>query len=149
MRENARGANVTMTGGDASFEQALAAAHFLAASGRQSVLVGGADEMHPIFSALFDRSVTLDDTPSDGGGMLLLETIGEPAGLALRPGFLAPVRDLEESLAAAAAFHGGSDCINQRIGAIMVGVPAAWREATTPHLDAFLGRLGFKGPVID
>ena len=80
-----------MTGGDASFEQALTAACFLAAGGRQSVLVGGADEMHPIFSALFDRSVTMADTPSDGGGMLLLETAGEAAGLTLQPGFLAPV----------------------------------------------------------
>lgn len=105
--------------------------------------------MHPIFSALFDRSVPLDDTPSDGGGMLLLETAGEAAGLTLRPGFMAPVQDLEKSLAAAAVFHGGRDGINQRFGAIMVGIPAAWREGATPHLDAFLERLGFKGPVID
>jgi len=149
MRENARGANVTMTGGDASFEQTLAAAHFLAASGRQAVLVGGADEMHPIFSALFDRSVTLADTPSDGGGMLLLETAGEAVGLTLRPGVMGPVRDLEKSLTAAAAYHGGREGINQRIGAIMVGIPAAWRQAAAPHLEAFLGRLGFQGPVID
>jgi 3-oxoacyl-[acyl-carrier-protein] synthase-1/3-oxoacyl-[acyl-carrier-protein] synthase II len=149
MRENARGANVTMTGDNAAFEQALTAAHFLAASGRKPVLVGGADEMHPIFSPLFDHSVTLDDTPSDGGGMLLLDTAEEGAGVALRPGLLAPVRDIEDSLAAAAAFHGGPDGINQHIGAIMLGIPAAWREKTKPHLDAFLGRLGFNGPVID
>ena len=149
MREGARGANVTMTGGDASFEQALTAARFLAAGGRQSVLVGGADEMHPIFSALFDRSVTMADTPSDGGGMLLLETAGEAAGLTLQPGFLAPVGNLGDSLEAAAAFHGGPDGINQRIGAIMVGIPAVCREEATPLLEAFRRRLGFEGPFID
>ena len=149
MRENAQGANVTMTGGDASFEQALTAAHFLAAHGRLPVLVGGADEMHPLYSALFDPSVTLTDIPSDGGGMLLLETAGEAAGMTLQPGLLMPAGHLEASLAAAIAFYGGSDRINERIGAIMVGVPAACREAAAPCLEIFRQRLGFKGPFID
>jgi 3-oxoacyl-[acyl-carrier-protein] synthase-1/3-oxoacyl-[acyl-carrier-protein] synthase II len=149
MRESARGANVTMTGGDASFEQALAAAHFLTAGDRQPVLVGGADELHPLFSALFDPSVKMDDTPSDGGGMLLLETAGEGAALALQPGYFAPVGNLADSLAAAVAFHGGSSAIKERIGAVMVGIPAACREEVAPHLEDFWRRLGFKGPVID
>ena len=78
-----------------------------------------------------------------------MDTAGERAELTLRPGFMAPMRDLEKSLAAATAFHGGRDGINQRIGAIMIGIPAACREAVSPHLDAFLDRLEFKGPVID
>jgi len=149
MREKARGANVTMTGGDASFEQALAAAHFLAGRGDASVLVGGADEMHPIFSALFDPSVTMDDTPSDGGGMLLLETAGAAPAMTLQPGFLAPAGDIAQMLDAAAAHHGGPDGIQARIGAMMVGIPAACRETVMPHLDDFWRRLGFQGPIID
>ena len=149
MRENARGANVTMTGGDASFEQALTVAHLLAAGGRQPVLVGGADEMHPLYSSLFDPSVTLTDTLSDGGGMLLLETAGKTDGLTLQPGLLMPAGHLEASLDAAITFYGGPDCINQRIGAIMVGIPAVCREAATPLLEAFRRRLGFNGPFID
>jgi 3-oxoacyl-(acyl-carrier-protein) synthase len=35
------------------------------------------------------------------------------------------------------------------IGAVMVGIPAARRNAVTPHLEALWTRLGFKGPVID
>jgi len=149
MREKARGANVTMTGGDASFEQALTAAHFLAAGGHEPVLVGGADELHPIFSALFDPSVTMDDTPSDGGGMLLLETAGEEPALTLQPGVLVPTGDFAETLDAAVVHHGGPEVIKARVGAIMVGIPAACREAVTPQLDGFLRRLGFQGPIID
>lgn len=149
MREGAHGANVTMTGGDASFEQALAAAHFLAAGGDAPVLVGGADELHPIFSSLFDRSVTMDDTPSDGGGMLLMETAGQEPAMTLQPGFLAPAGDIAQTLDAAAAHHGGAEGIQARIGAIMVGIPAVCREAVMPHLEDFRRRLGFQGPVID
>jgi 3-oxoacyl-(acyl-carrier-protein) synthase len=149
MREKARGANVTMTGGDASFEQALTAAHYLAGYGRYPVLVGGADEMHPVFSKLFDPSVPLSDTPADGGGMLLLETAGEASMLTLQPGYFAPGGDLSESLVAAVNYHGGSKAFNDRIGAVMVGIPAAHRDAWSPHLDEFRRQLGFEGPWID
>ena len=149
MRARARGANVAMTGGDASFEQALTAADYLAANGRHPVLVGGADEMHPVFSALFDPSVSMGDTPADGGGMLFLETAGDASPLTLRPGYFAPGGDVSESLQAALAYHGGPRTFNDRIGAVMVGIPAACREDCAPHLDDFWGRLGFKGPLID
>ena len=64
-------------------------------------------------------------------------------------GFAGAAVGSDGHLQAAAVFHGAPDGINQRIGAIMVGIPSAWREEATPHLDVFLGRLGFKGPVID
>ncbi len=38
---------------------------------------------------------------------------------------------------------------SDKIGAVMVGIPAAGRNAVTPHLEALWARLGFKGPVID
>jgi 3-oxoacyl-[acyl-carrier-protein] synthase-1/3-oxoacyl-[acyl-carrier-protein] synthase II len=149
MREKARGANVTMTGGDASFEQALTAAHCLAAGGEHPVLVGGADEMHPVFSALFDPSVPMDDTPSDGGGMLLLETAGRGTQMTLQPGYFAAGPDMAEALQAMVACHGGNQLFTDTIGAVMVGIPAARRNAVTPHLEALWTRLGFRGPVID
>jgi 3-oxoacyl-[acyl-carrier-protein] synthase-1/3-oxoacyl-[acyl-carrier-protein] synthase II len=149
MREKARGANVTMTGGDASFEQALTAAHCLAAGGEHPVLVGGADEMHPVFSALFDPSVPMDDTPSDGGGMLLLETAGRGTQMTLQPGYFAAGPDMAEALQAVVAYHGGNQLFADTIGAVMVGIPAARRNAVTPLLEALWTRLGFRGPVID
>jgi 3-oxoacyl-(acyl-carrier-protein) synthase len=149
MRVGARGANVTMTGGNASFEQALTAAHFLAVDHRQPVLVGGGDELHPLFSALFDRSVNMDDMPSDGGGMVLLDPAEGGTSLSLQPGYLGTMGDTDESLAAAVAFHGGPEAFRERIGAVMVGIPAACREAVAPRLVAFWHHLAFKGPVID
>jgi 3-oxoacyl-[acyl-carrier-protein] synthase-1/3-oxoacyl-[acyl-carrier-protein] synthase II len=138
-----------MTGDDASFEQALTAAHYLAVNGQQPVLVGGADEMHPVFSAVFDPSVLMGDTPADGGGMLLLETAGEESRLTLQPGYFAPRGDLAASLEAVLAYHGGPQVFNDQIGAVLVGLPAAHRESCTPHLDEFRSRLGFEGPWID
>jgi 3-oxoacyl-[acyl-carrier-protein] synthase-1/3-oxoacyl-[acyl-carrier-protein] synthase II len=149
MREAIRGANVTMTGGDASFEQALIAAHQLGAAGRATVLAGGGDEMHPVFSALFDPSVPMDDTPSDGGGMLVLETATAESQLRLQPGIWVPGGNLPASLQAAVAYHGGRRAFNERIGAVMVGIPAAYRKEVTSHLDPFWQDLAFPGPLID
>jgi 3-oxoacyl-[acyl-carrier-protein] synthase-1/3-oxoacyl-[acyl-carrier-protein] synthase II len=149
MKENIQGANVTMSGGDASFEQALTAARYLTTESQQPFLVGGADEMHPIFSEVFDSSVTMGDTPSDGGGMLLLKAAADGPSLILSPGYLAASGDVTASLQAAAAYHGGRRALNDRVGALMVGLPAAWRETATPLLDDFKRWLGFAGPVID
>jgi 3-oxoacyl-[acyl-carrier-protein] synthase-1/3-oxoacyl-[acyl-carrier-protein] synthase II len=148
MRHKARGANVTMTGGDSSFEQALMAAAYLAAARRDPVLVGGLDEFHSVFSALFDPSVPLDETPSDGGGMLLMAP-DDAKGPTLRPGFFAPRGTLPETLRAAVAHHGGRKAFCERIGAVMVGLPAACRQDVAPHLASFWQELGFEGPVID
>jgi 3-oxoacyl-[acyl-carrier-protein] synthase-1/3-oxoacyl-[acyl-carrier-protein] synthase II len=149
MREKARGANVTMTGGDSSFEQALAAAHLLAAAHREPVLVGGGDEFHSVFSSLFDPSVPLDETPSDGGGMLLMTPVDAAPAATLRPGYFAPAGTLAETLQAAVDHHGGREALGERVGAIMIGIPAACREAYAPHLKRFWQALAFHGPVID
>jgi len=149
MKEKVQGANVTMSGGDASFEQALTAAQYLSAESRQPLLVGGADEMHPIFSEVFDKSVPMGASAADGGGMLLLETAGNGTAFTLSPGYMATTEDVLASLQAAVAFHGGRQAVNDRIGALMVGIPAAWREGVAPHLDNFLRWLDFKGPVVD
>ena len=149
MREKVRGANVTMTGGDSSFEQALAASHYLSAGDRGPVLVGGGDEFHSVFSALFDPSVPLDETPSDGGAMLLLEPVEHASGPNLQPGYFAPAGVIPETLRAAVAHHGGPRAFNERVGAVLIGIPAAWRRAFEPHLVPLWRELGFQGPVID
>jgi 3-oxoacyl-[acyl-carrier-protein] synthase-1/3-oxoacyl-[acyl-carrier-protein] synthase II len=81
--------------------------------------------------------------------MLLLQTAGEASTLTLQPGYFAPGGDLSESLLAAVNYHGGSRALNDRIGAVMVGIPAAHRDAWSPHLDEFRRHLGFEGPWID
>ena len=65
---SATGPNITTTGGDYSFEQALMSAHLMATEQDKPVLVMGADEFHPELSGVFDASVAKTQTPSDGGG---------------------------------------------------------------------------------
>lgn len=69
--------------------------------------------------------------------------------MTLQPGFLAPAGDIAQTLDAAVAHHGGPEAIKATVGAILVGIPAAWREEVTPPLDGFWRRLGFQGPIID
>ncbi len=87
MQFQATGANITMTGGDYSFEQALTAAGLLSRNMRDSFLVIGADESHSTLSRLFDRSVAEMTIRSDGGGAFLLKHGQSPAGLYLNLAF--------------------------------------------------------------
>jgi 3-oxoacyl-[acyl-carrier-protein] synthase-1/3-oxoacyl-[acyl-carrier-protein] synthase II len=147
IREKIEGPNVTMTGGDASFEQALLAAVHLGADGRP-VLVGGADEHHPIFSALFDPSISMDDTPSDGGGMVLLQA-GDSSGLTLTLGFMGVNDGTDGSVDALIDDLGGAAAFPGRFGALLVGIPAAFRETAERQQARLIESTGFDGPVVD
>ena len=53
----AEGANVTATGGDYSFEQALFCASLLSRENDEPLMLIGADEHHEILSGVLDKSV--------------------------------------------------------------------------------------------
>ena len=144
----AKGANVTTSGGDYSFEQALLAADLLTRQTADPIFVAAADEHHPVFSPLFDTSVRLAAQPADGGGGLLLQRrqakgascialahygSGEPAD---------GVKTLVQAL-------GGAAGMDRRFGAVMVGLPAARRKQAQRQLDSFLELSRFQGAVID
>ncbi len=144
----AKGANVTTSGGDCSFEQALLSADLLTQESADAVLVVGADEYHPHFSPLFDASVRLGEKPADGGGGLLLQrgdTISGPSlSLAYYQSSRKPngVAELIDAL-------GGEETVSRRFGVLLVGMPAAMRSKAENQLDAFLTQSSFKGPVVD
>jgi 3-oxoacyl-(acyl-carrier-protein) synthase len=144
----ATGANLTLSGGDTSFEQALFSAQLLAA-GDAPVIVAGVDETHAGLSPLFDPSVAGAIEPSDGGGMLILRRSDDIPGpsVALRYFATAPedprqVRELVASLI-------GAGEIPDRFGLILAGMPAAHRTLCRTQLDAFLEMAGYSGEVID
>jgi 3-oxoacyl-(acyl-carrier-protein) synthase len=146
MHLGARGANVTTSGGDASFEQALLAAELLTDDPGRSILVLGVDEAQPVLAPLLDGSVR--NAPlADGGGALLLRRGGSAgptiALLAYRydSGAVA-VHDLIERL-------GGAQAVRQAFGAILAGIPAAHAAAASRDLAAFVAASGFDGPVVD
>ncbi|MFV0436053.1 MAG: beta-ketoacyl synthase N-terminal-like domain-containing protein [Desulfopila sp.] len=79
----ARGANVTTSGGDSSFEQALMAAEALLEPG-QAALVAAADEHHGQLSPLLEPAHAPESVIADGGGALYLTHDPEGACCLLR-----------------------------------------------------------------
>ncbi|MBT8341361.1 MAG: 3-oxoacyl-ACP synthase, partial [Desulfatitalea sp.] len=148
MMLGAKGANITVSGGDCSFEQALLTADLLTRNHPVSLMVTAADEHHPVFSPLFDASVRQAGLHADGGGALLLSRQKHPAGpsvalLHLRAGW--------EPEAVAALIHrlGGGKQIEERFGAVLVGLPAGCRDQAQRQLTAFLTQTRFEGPLVD
>jgi len=142
------GPNVTMTGGEAAFEQALAGAALLAPAGEETLLVLGADEYHSAWTPLFDRSAVMG-VSSDGGGALLLKRSLTGEGLRLCSSFQGSgdrnCRVVEEL----AGCLGGGSAITGRFAALLVGLPAVRRRESQQRLEKFLTLTGFCGPVLN
>lgn len=141
----ATGANVTASGGDYSFEQALLAAQSLLEDTGQSALLLGADEGHEPLSALLDPSI---DAPplADGGGALSINRDPEGARCLVRLPFYQRGRgdELPDRLIAAL---GGVASIRRDYAAVFAGVPAGMRDQGNRQLEDFLGRIGKGLPV--
>lgn len=143
----ATGANLTLSGGDTSFEQALFSAQLLAAE--EPVIVAGADETHAGLSPLFDPPAVGATEPSDGGGMLILKRSPEGKGPAVALKYFAaadPDAPMNRELVASL---GGAETVSSRYGLILAGMPAAHRTRCRTQLDAFLKITGYSGDVID
>ncbi|MFH1981173.1 MAG: beta-ketoacyl synthase N-terminal-like domain-containing protein [Pseudomonadota bacterium] len=146
---NATGANVTTSGGDTSFEQALLSAAVLSGAMDTPLLVMGADEYHPVFTGLLDPPAAAASRPADGGGALLLRRRpgGRDAGLRLlffqrEPADAAGIAVLVTAL-------GGAAAIRARYTVLMAGIPGAARPRGDALLTRFLERSGFDGAVVD
>jgi 3-oxoacyl-[acyl-carrier-protein] synthase-1/3-oxoacyl-[acyl-carrier-protein] synthase II len=143
----ATGANVTTSGGDCSFEQALLAACHLERGAGRSALVIGADEHQEPLTALFDPSARLSPVPSAGGAALLLASDPSAARVTVFPAFHALAQTHPDVVAALIQALGGPDRVKARFGLVLAGIPAAERGPGGAQLDAFLTRSGFGGPV--
>ncbi|MBI9083730.1 MAG: beta-ketoacyl synthase chain length factor [Desulfobacterales bacterium] len=144
----ANGANVTASGGDYSFEQALVCAD-LAATGPAPFLVLGADEFHPALSPRFDPSVGKTEPFSDGGGAMVLSRDKESDGPAIAPVLFENGRNHPLGLSALVRRLTAEAGVNDHYGAVFVGIPAAARAAGEEQLAGFLKQTGFSGPVVD
>jgi 3-oxoacyl-[acyl-carrier-protein] synthase-1/3-oxoacyl-[acyl-carrier-protein] synthase II len=145
----ATGANVTTSGGDYSFEQALTAACLLNRRESRRALVIGADEYHASLSPLLDESVRMGDVPSAGGGALLLSSDPTAADVSIFPAFYALAANDPEVPAALVQRLGGSERIRAAFGLVLAGVPRACRPSGAGQLERFINACGFQGPVID
>ena len=149
MRFKATGANITMTGGDYSFEQALTAAGLLSNSIDDTFLVIGADESHPQLSRLFDRSTSGSALLSDGGGALCLKTGSSASGFTIQPVFFESRENNPEVISSLIQRLEQPQQINNRYGVILAGLPAACRREGQMQLQNLLSLSGFNHPVID
>jgi 3-oxoacyl-(acyl-carrier-protein) synthase len=143
----ATGPNVTMTGGNYSFEQALIATSLLAPENATPVLVVGADEFQHRLSPLIDLSVTRDPVFSDGGGALCLKK-GD-MGIRVCPAFYQSANRSSSVVSSLIDRLGGSENIQDRFGAILTGIPAAERSVAETQINDFLSFSGIQMPNID
>jgi 3-oxoacyl-(acyl-carrier-protein) synthase len=144
----ATGANLTLSGGDYSFEQALFSAQLLD-SGDDPVIVVGADETHARLSPLFDPSVAASPVRSDGGGMLILQRAPDSVGPTVALQYFAAAVDDHPFVRDLVARLGGTETIKAKYSQILVGMPAAQKKRCQGQLKAFLEMTGYTGNVVD
>jgi 3-oxoacyl-[acyl-carrier-protein] synthase-1/3-oxoacyl-[acyl-carrier-protein] synthase II len=149
MQFQATGANITMTGGDYSFEQSLMAAGLVSDNTRDSFLVIGADEFHAELSRLFDRSVAKSACPADGGGALYLKKGTRVSGLTIRSVFFESSENNPEVISSLIQQVEKQQPLDDRYGVILAGFPAACRSKGEIQLQTLLALTGFIHPVID
>lgn len=148
LMEQATGANLTLSGGDCSFEQALFSAQLLAAD-NETVLVLGADEAHDKLSPLFDPSVADTAAPADGGGALILKRTADPIGPTVTMRYFTSDFESLPDCREMVASLGGPEAICSRYGLVLAGLPSAHKPGCRQQLDRFLELTGYSGPLID
>ncbi len=143
----ATGPNITASGGDYSFEQALLAADLMYCDQERPALILGADEGHPTFSPLFDASLRPGVPLADGGGAFYVsrQTQGAKCRIAI-PFYRSDqtgegIAALITALAATPGWPG-------RYALILAGIPAAMRHQGEGQLARFLELTRLPVPVI-
>lgn len=149
MELDAKGANITTTGGDASFEQALWAAAMLGPKNAEPMMVMGGDEHHPDLSYRFDRSVTAEDTATDGGGALVLTPGTIPGKPTVTPRLFVKNDDGLAPTDALAVFIKELPDFNDRYGAIMAGIPRACTVRGNALTEALPNAFSSSIPILD
>ncbi len=147
MMFGATGPNITASGGDYSFEQALLAADLLHHDEERPALILGADEGHPVFSPLLDASLSPGIPLADGGGAFSVCRHSQGAKCRIAIPFYRNGGDGEAigaligALAATPGWPG-------RYALVMAGIPAAMRDQGEGQLARFLDLAGLPVSVI-
>jgi 3-oxoacyl-[acyl-carrier-protein] synthase-1/3-oxoacyl-[acyl-carrier-protein] synthase II len=132
----ATGPNIAVADDDTAFEQAIITAQSLAADmgEKDPLLVVGADEYHDTLSPLFDPSVALENTQSDGGGAVWLHKAGPESGVQLNAVFYRQATNDARVIPALVTACGGAQRMQRCFGALLVGVPLAQRPDAEKQL---------------
>ena len=145
----AKGPNITTSGGDHSFEQALLSACPLADETDGPMIVVGADEHHDVLSELFDGSVRTDNVPSDGGAAFILNRTDDSQFPTIFPAFFENAENNPHIMTSLLDRLGGAAAFCGKYGAVLAGIPGEHRETGAAQLGQFLETAEFTGPVVD
>jgi 3-oxoacyl-(acyl-carrier-protein) synthase len=143
----ATGPNITTSGGDYSFEQALFAADLMLDNSAEPALILGADEGHEIFSPLLDPSIPPGTDLADGGGALYINRNTKDSKCCISIPFYrcskadGVIEALVDSLATL-------DKLGE-YALILAGIPAAMHEEGAKQLEQFMALSKLSVPVVD
>ncbi|MDP3695602.1 MAG: beta-ketoacyl synthase chain length factor, partial [Desulfocapsaceae bacterium] len=143
----ATGANITTSGGDYSFEQALLAADLMMQEGDERSLVLGVDEGHQALSPLLDPSIAPATLLADGGGGLCLSRTSNGAQCLVRVPFYQSSAT-EGAIDLLIETLGGVQILKSKYALVLAGIPAAVREEGEAQLARFVDQSGCQAPVI-
>jgi len=143
----ATGPNITTSGGDYSFEQALLATELMFDDLAEPALIIGADEGHDTFSPLFDPSISSGSPLADGGGAFCVNRKKEGAKCCISIPFYQRNK-ADNVVAELVASLGGAEKITKRCPLILVGIPAAMHREGEKQLEQFMVLSKLSVPVI-
>lgn len=145
----ATGANITSSGGDYSFEQALLAAETFLSTDKNAneAFVLAADEFHPQFSPLLDASIEGDTIAADGGGGFHLCKKAIPGKISVQ--LCLYEQATENSSKQMIAALGGTQALQDKCAMILAGIPAGQSGEGKRQLDDFMQASNLNTPVIN
>ncbi len=138
--------NITSSGGDYSFEQALLAADLFLDHNSPSAFVLAADEAHEQFSPLLDPSISKSTPLADGGGGFYLTRQAVPNRISIQLKYYR--KQIDDSLDTLIATLNKTNSSLNDCQMILAGIPAAHAEAGEQQLDDFMKKTGLDIPVI-
>lgn len=144
---SATGANITTSGGDYSFEQALLATELMFDDSADPALIIGADEGHDKFSPLFDPSILPGSLLADGGGAFCVNRKKEGAKSCISIPFYQSSK-ADNAVAALIDALGGIKKIQDSCAVVLAGIPAAMHSEGEQQLEQFVELTKLSAPVI-
>lgn len=142
----ATGPNITTSGGNYSFEQALFAAQLSCDEPAGSALILGADEGHEHLSPLLDPSIGEGAALADGGGALYVNRSLEGAVCTIFLPFYQSCR--AENVMAALVNALKKHTQLQEYALILIGIPAAQSSICEQQLTEFTALMQTSAPII-
>jgi 3-oxoacyl-(acyl-carrier-protein) synthase len=142
----ATGPNITTSGGDYSFEQALLCTELMLDDSASPALILGADEGHDKFSPLLDPSITPGTALSDGGGALYVNRDTKDAKCLINLPFFQSSR--AEDVIGALINALMTDEKTGNYSLIMVGIPVATHTDGEKQLARFMELSNLTTPII-